>query len=386
MKKVFRTKLCDLLGIEYHVILAGIGALPGMVTTTEHFNVSGARLVAAVSNAGGLGVLGGAQLTPEQLRSEIREVKRLTKGPFGVDLMLPETVGSQESISSMKANMMAEHKDLAAAVDRLREEFDIPKVKAPANSPVWNVWQPEFVMSQADVVFEEGVEVLATGIGIPEWVVSRAHAVGMKVIALVGNVRQARRAADRGVDIIVAQGYDAGGHTGVIGTLALLPQVVDAVYPLPVVGAGGIGDGRGLAAVLMLGAIGAWVGTAFEATEEANIVSDSKQQLLEAGAEDTMVSRMYTGKTARWIKNPVATAWQERQIPTLPMPLQTMLVADLLYGLETAKKFELTPLPAGQGAGMIKQIRSAEQVLDEMIDQAIRALRLKTPAELIIEE
>src|SRR5581483_10028139 len=252
------TAICDILGIEYPVILAGMGPTAGRGGGAA----ATAPLVAAVSNAGGLGVLGGAGSTPEELREEIRKVRSLTDKPFGVDLLLPSNLVRPvspspalpqrigEGATDWRAQIPQEYWD---AINGLKAQFGIPEVQREGPAPGGGAWRIE---DQVQVVLDERVPVFASGLGNPAPYVPPCRDLGIKVIALVGNVKNARRVADSGADIVVAQGHEAGGHTGRIGTLALVPQVVDAVAPVPVVAAGGIGDGRGLAAALALGAHG----------------------------------------------------------------------------------------------------------------------------------
>jgi NAD(P)H-dependent flavin oxidoreductase YrpB (nitropropane dioxygenase family) len=262
-----------LLGIEHPVILAGMGG------------VSTAELVAAVSNAGGLGVIGGATLSPQELRQEIRKVRALTDKPFGVDLLLPplEDLPRAEGAGEGEAARWRERipPQITETVARLKRHFGLPEAP-PEAMPRFS---PAFLRRQVEVVLEERVPVFASGLGNPAPFVPDLHRNGAKVIALVGNVKNARRVKEGGADIIVAQGHEAGGHTGRIGTMALVPQVVDAVRPTPVVAAGGIGDGRGLAAALCLGAVGVWVGTAFLVAEESPLDPDLKRRILEATEE-----------------------------------------------------------------------------------------------------
>ncbi|HLZ69329.1 MAG TPA: nitronate monooxygenase family protein [Dehalococcoidia bacterium] len=375
------TKICDLLGIEYPVILAGMGPTAGRAGGAA----ATAPLVAAVSNAGGLGVLGGAGSTPEQLREEIRKVRGLTSKPFGVDLLLPSNVvrqpgGSNGGATDWRAQIPHPYWE---AIAGLKAQFGIPDVQREGSAPGVGAWRIE---DQVQVLFDERVPVFASGLGNPAPYVPRCRELGIKVTALVGNVKNARRVADAGVDIVVAQGHEAGGHTGRIGTLALVPQVVDAVAPVPVVAAGGIGDGRGLAAALALGAHGVWCGTAFLATEEANIASLQKQKIVEANEEDTRVTRLYSGKTMRNITNPLIEAWDALNIKALPMGLQGLLIADLLAGIRASDKEELLMNAAGQISGLIGGLRPARAVLDEIVDGAAEILTRELPARAQVAE
>jgi NAD(P)H-dependent flavin oxidoreductase YrpB (nitropropane dioxygenase family) len=379
-----------MLSIAYPIILAGMGG------------VAGPTLTAAVSNAGGLGVLGAAGLNADQLRDWIRKTKELTDKPFGVDLLIPQIdmppISGKFSIGDLRAFLPAE--DLAF-VDKLKKEIGIPDVEIPPLEV-----QSDFLSggkSLVDAILEERVAVFASGLGNPESIVPRAHAQGMKVIGLVGNVKNARRVADAGADIIVAQGHEAGGHTGRIGTMALVPQVIDAVHPLPVVAAGGIGDGRGLVASLAMGACGVWVGSAFLLADEACIdppkdwvtnvgvdpyalepweIEDWKEGIIAATEEDTRVTRIYTGKTARFLRNKFIEAWDKAGGKALPMPLQTLLICEAELGLRKAHMTDYTSKFGGQIVGMLKERKRAKQIVDDMVEVAIVILKEKLPAEV----
>jgi nitronate monooxygenase len=368
------TSICDLLGIEYPVILAGMGPTVGGGLGAA----ATAPLVAAVSEAGGLGVLGGAGSSPDALRGFIGKVRELTGKPFGVDLLLPSNavsipgagsgnIGTGGTGTDWRSQVPQHYWD---AIEALKQQFGIPDARAdrPARTGNWTV------KDQVQVLFEERVPVFASGLGNPAPYVEGCRKLGIKVIALVGNVKNARRVADSGADIVVAQGHEAGGHTGRIGTMALVPQVVDAVAPVPVVAAGGIADGRGLAAALALGAQGVWCGTAFLATHEANIADWQKRRIVDATEEDTRVTRLYSGKTMRNVTNPLIEAWEGLNIKALPMGLQGLLISDLLTGIRASGNDELMMNAAGQISGMLSGLRSAKDVLDGIVDGAAALL------------
>jgi NAD(P)H-dependent flavin oxidoreductase YrpB (nitropropane dioxygenase family) len=225
-----------------------------------------------------------------------------------------------------------------------------------------------------EVVLEEGVPVFASGLGSPAPFAEALTANGTTVLALVGNVRAARQVAAGGADFVVAQGTEAGGHTGRIGTLALLPQVMDAVAPTPVIAAGGVASGRALAGVLAMGAVGGWCGTAFLVAEEANQPDLQQQRILDAAAEDTIVTRLYSGKTMRNIRNPLIEAWEARGLQALPMGLQAFLIRDLLHSVRGAGRHDLLMNAAGQTAGMLTRKRPAAEILEEMVGEAAEIL------------
>jgi NAD(P)H-dependent flavin oxidoreductase YrpB (nitropropane dioxygenase family) len=196
----------------------------------------------------------------------------------------------------------------------------------------------------------------------------RARAQGMKVMGVVGNVKNARRVASAGVDAVVAQGSEGGGHTGTVGTFALLPQAVDAVAPMPVVAAGSVTDGRGLAAALAFGCQGVWVGTRFLATPEADIPQWKKEAIVAAADDSTVRSRSYTGKPARMIKNAWTEQWEKGPFQPLPMPLQGALISPFMNACEDRR--DLQPNAAGQGSGLINEIKPAAKVVEDMISEA----------------
>ena len=368
-RPVLHTALCDILGIEYPVLLAGMGPTVG----ESNHGVAGPELVAAISNAGGLGVLGGTGYGPDQMEEAINKIRSLTDKPFGVDILLPvlgPQSGSDRPKDASMASLIPEaHRE---AVEQMRQSLGLPEVpRAPKDSSDPGMASALFNPgAQIDVITGMGVPVLATGLGDPAPFMSQLRNAGIKVISLVGNVKAARRVLAAGVDAVVAQGTEAGGHTGRIGTLALVPQVIDAANGVPVVAAGGIGDGRGLAAALAMGADAVWCGTVFIATDEANQERSRKERLVAADDEGTKVTRLYSGKTMRNITNPLIDAWENSGVKALPMGMQSALIAPLLKGSAAAGHDDWSMLAAGQVSGLIKKIRPAGEVLQEMVEQA----------------
>jgi nitronate monooxygenase len=371
-RTLLRTPLCDVLGIEYPVLLAGMGPTAG----GGRGSAATAPLVAAVSNAGGLGVLGGAGFGPDALRDEIGKIRSLTDKPFGVDLLMPSNAVRIERPADGADWRSQIPESYWEAIADLKRQFNIPDVRNETvqGSPRWKV------EDQVEVVIEERVPVLASGLGNPAPYVDRCHQLGIKVVALVGNTKNARRVAAAGVDAVVAQGTEAGGHTGRVGTLALVPQVIDAVAPTAVVAAGGIADGRGLAAALAMGAQGVWCGTAFLATQEANLYDWQKERIVNATDEDTAVTRLYSGKTMRNITNPLIQAWDALGVKALPMGMQGLLIADLVAGIRASGQDYLLMNAAGQAAGLISELKPAGQVVQEMVDGAALILTETLPA------
>ncbi len=372
-----RTELCDALGIEYPIVLAGMGPVAG-----KGEPVASAELVAAVSNAGGLGVLGGVAFGPDVLRAKIREIRSLTDRPFGVDLLLASAFlqtrarGEAGAPAPRPAPPRIPGESLAA-VRAIAEELDVPWLEAPRGASGPSMLPPEgksWAGAQMEVLLEEEVPVFASGLGSPAPFADVLKAHGVKILSLVGNVRAARQVAEDGADYVVAQGTEAGGHTGRIGTLALLPQVMDAVAPRPVLAAGGISSGRALAGALALGAVGGWCGTVFLVSDEANQPDLQKQRILDATAEQTTVTRLYSGKTMRNITNPLIEAWERHGLQAMPMGMQGLLVRDLLYSIEQAGRPDLLMNAAGQTAGMLNQKRPAAEILHEMVEEAAGVL------------
>jgi len=355
---VLRTPLCEELGIEYPIFLAGMGS-KGRATPPE--------LVAAVSEAGGMGILGCSWLDRDEVRRRIRRVRELTRKPFGVDLLLPASMAQDATPDrdEMRARIERDHPQHAAFMRKLLEQFGIAPARAGGRA-----LSPDFIRAQVEVCLEERIAVFAAGLGDPSWVVPDAHGVGMKVMGLVGSVRAAQRQVKAGVDYVIAQGYEAGGHTGRVANFPLIPMVVDAVAPVPVVAAGGIADGRGLVAGLALGAVGVWVGTAFLLAEESAIYPQHQDEIIRGSAEDFVVTRAYTGKTARDFDNEVIKAWESSGLRPLPMPLQGVLMGDFVAAAEAAGRYELVNNPAGQIGGMLRSRRPAREILRSMVSEA----------------
>jgi NAD(P)H-dependent flavin oxidoreductase YrpB (nitropropane dioxygenase family) len=375
-KKILRTEVCDMLGIEYPILLAGMGAVPGMPRTGKYYTGTSIELVAAVSNAGGFGVLGAAELSPAQIHEAVEDIKALTSKPFGLDLLFPAEIdrSTQEEINKKKANLPNDYKDYYAWMDKIREKYELPK--GEVEDHMKQAFDPDYVRAQFDASLEvEGPVAICSGVGTSEWAVERIHEAGKISVSLVGNVRQARKVAKLDTDIIVAQGTEAGGHTGKIGTLVLLPQVVDAVSPIPVLGAGGIGDGRGVAAAFSLGAKGVWVGTAFLASQETGLTKECLQRIVDVDENGTVISKFFTGKTCRTLRHPVADEWEEEGYQSLGMPLQLFSVVELFDAMERSGKPELFMLPSGQISGMINKVRPAKEIFDEMISTTIKTLK-----------
>jgi len=362
-RPVLRTAICDQLGIEYPIFQAGMGSR-GAATPP--------KLAAAVSEAGGLGVLGGSALSAEEIRQRIRTVRSLTDKPFGVDLLLPASLAQAETArSAVRAQIAKDFPKYAAFERELRQRYGLDPDVVLQDEVVIS---PKLVQAQAQVCLDEKVPVFIAGLGDPTWFVPKAKAQGMCVMGLVGTVRHAERQVKAGCDVIIAQGTEAGGHTGYVANFPLIPDVVDNVAPTPVLAAGGISDGRGVAAALALGALGAWLGTAFLVADECDIPAVKKDQIVSGRAQDFSTSRTYTGKNQRGFRHEIHQAWAESGLDPLPMPFQTVLMEDFMEAATVAGRLDLESNPAGQGAGLIKARAPARKIVEDIVQGTVEAL------------
>jgi enoyl-[acyl-carrier protein] reductase II len=305
------TKLCDLLGVQHPIMLAGMGG------------VSYGELAAAVSNAGGYGVLGMAGRQPEFIREEMRKVRKLTDRPFGVDL-------------------------LAAS--------------------------PESLTASVEIIIAEGASAFIAGLGVPMPIMDRLKKAGLKVMVVCGATKHAVKAEQAGCDAVICQGGEGGGHTGLVGTMPLVAQVVETVK-IPVVAAGGLYDGRGLAAALALGAVGVWMGTRFIASKEAHAAAMYHEAILEASDEDTVRTRCYSGKPMRVRKNPYVADWESRPQDIQPFPMQAGVshragvmggIGGQLEGLDPDKSC----FAMGQSAGGVTEVLPAGEIVRRIMAEA----------------
>lgn len=372
-----RTPICDLFAIEYPIVLAGMGG------------ASGPELAAAVSNAGGLGVLGAAASSPDELDEWIRRTRRLTDRPFGVDTLLPASVpdnldataprGSTEATGDSNATSLVPP-DVLEARDRFMDAEALPRRRregAPAsNRPVpRRALVRDFFNAQLEVVLDHRVPVYVAGLGVPPAdFMAKGRQFGMRFMGVAGQSRHVTKLVAAGVDAVVAQGTDGGGHNSPIGAMALIPQAVDAAGGVPVLGAGGITDGRGIAAAMMLGAVGVWIGTRFLATPEANIPDYQKQVLVRATDRDTMVSRSVTGKPARMLRGKWAEVYERGELTPLPMPLQGIVSTPVIASAIANERDDVFAGFAGQGVGMVGDITAAETVVAQLVEEATALL------------
>ena len=362
-----RTRLCEMFGIEFPI-----------------FAFSHCRdVVAAVSRAGGFGVLGALAFSPEELEQELAWIDQHVGGkPYGVDVVMPaKTLVSdkKEAVDKGELEKMipAGHKKF---VEDVLTRFEVPPLPAGAErSETLLGWTPSAGRGHVEVALAHPIKLLVNALGPPpEEVVKLAHEHGVKVAALVGTAAQAKKQVEVGVDIIVAQGAEAGGHTGDITTMVLVPDVVDAVAPVPVLAAGGIGSGRQAAAALALGADGVWTGSIWLAVKESDYHPALIEKILKASSGDTVRAKLWTGKPARLLKSKWTDAWESEASPgTLPMPLQFMLTGEALQRINRGVQAgvpgarELVSTPIGQIAGRINAVKSSQDVVYGMVEELV---------------
>jgi NAD(P)H-dependent flavin oxidoreductase YrpB (nitropropane dioxygenase family) len=335
-------------------------------------------VVAAVTNAGGLGMLGALAFTPERLAIELDWIDDHVDGkPYGVDVVMPASYAGAGDLPADASNaQMASILDELIPeghrryVEEVLDRYGVPKL--PDDDAVSRLlgWTHEGARPLVDIALSHPIRLLANALGPPPPdVVALAHAHGVQVAALVGTVPQAERQVQNGVDIIVASGYEAGGHTGEITTMVLVPDVVDAVAPVPVLAAGGIGDGRQVAAALALGAEGVWLGSIWLTTAESDMPPHLVEKLLTSGSRDTARSRALTGKPARQLRTGWTEAWEAPESPgTLAMPLQYMLTAEAQRRIARSDVKELQGIPVGQIVSRMNQVKPVRQVMFEMME------------------
>ncbi|MCU1427624.1 MAG: 2-nitropropane dioxygenase [Actinomycetia bacterium] len=342
-------------------------------------------VVAEVTKAGGFGVLGAVAHTPEQLEIDLRWIEEQVAGkPYGVDLLLPQKfVGADEGGLDREQVRSLLPPEQQAFIDDILRRYEVPS--PPADMQVGrggalNV-SPSGYGPLLDVAFGHDIKLIASALGPPPPdLIERAHGAGVAVVALAGKVVHAERHAAAGVDLIVAQGTEAGGHTGEVATMVLVPEVVDAVAPIPVLAAGGIARGRQMAAAIALGAQGVWTGSVWLTTDEAETHPVVKQKFLAATSSDTLRSRSLTGKPARMLRSAWTDEWERTDTPDpLGMPLQTALVAEAQFRIQRAAHQsgsgaeQLANYFVGQVVGSLDRVKPARQVVLDMIDEYIDA-------------
>jgi len=344
-------------------------------------------VVAAVSKAGGLGVLGAVGHGDEALETDLAWIEEeIGDRPYGVDLIVPARyAGSEEGglqVADLLATIPGAHREF---LDELLERYDVPEnPEAPsgwAERPGDAPFSANRASRQLDISLAHRPALVANALGPPPRdMLDRCHELGIKVAALAGTKVHAERHVAAGADIIIAQGTEGGGHTGQIGSMVLLPEVVDAVAPVPVLGAGGIGRGRQMAAAMALGAAGVWCGSVWLTTEEAETHPVVKQKMLDAATTDTLRSRSITGKPARMLRSAWTEEWDREDTPDpLGMPFQPILTDEALLRINRAAHHEgsgaeqLATYFVGQVVGSMNRTRGTGQVVMDMIEEFIEA-------------
>lgn len=356
MKITTTTPLCRQLGVEHPIF-----AFSHSVEVTVE-----------VTRAGGFAVLGVARDEPQEITRMLAEVRAaIGSRPFGVDVMFPKIEGQPETVEEMKKQLPPAH---VRFVERLFEKYAVPVATRP-HFFTQTVRSQRFFEAQLDAVLASDVDLVAMAVGVPPEVVARIRAAGKTSLALVGAPRHAQAALAAGVDILVAQGADAGGHTGSIGTFTLVPQIVELAGDVPVIAAGGIGHGRQVAASLAMGAQGAWLGTAWLTTREHALSDVLVDKLLAAGSDDTLISRAHSGKPCRLLKTAWTEEWHASDAPPpLAMPYQQALVGGLFAAVEEHEVRALLYTPAGQSVAWCREREGVSDVMQRLMRQTRDAL------------
>jgi len=367
-----RTAFTELVGVQHPIV---------------GFNRSPA-VVAAVTNAGGLGVLAASAFTAPELDAQLTWIEEQVDGkPYGVDLLVPEKFAAGDPdnlVASLRAQIPQAHLDFVA---ELLDRYGIPE--APASAGVGAIYDeiaaalsPAGAEPLLDVAFSHRIALIANALGTPPaGLVARAKDAGVKVAALVGQAKHARRQLDAGVDLLIAQGTEAGGHTGTIATMVLTPEIVEVAAGRPVLAAGGIASGRQMAAALALGAAGVWCGSVWLSSAEDVANQAVKDKFLRAASTDTLRSPTRTGKPARQLRTAWHDEWEAAASPApLPLPLQPLLVNDAWRRIDAAAAaghegaLRLESFFIGQVVGSFTEIRPAAEITRQIIADCERRI------------
>lgn len=356
MPNPLHTPLCDDLGAT-HPIFGFTHSLDAAI---------------AITRSGGIGIWGATRSTPEEIEVGLTRMDaELGDLPYGIDLVIPPGMPERDNRAEIEAAIPDGHRDFVAG---LRQRFDVPDDGEPGMRSRF-VRSEDVARAQVDVAMDSNLRVLALGIGSPEWVIGPAKERGMKMISLVGQPKHAEKALRAGADILVAQGYDAGAHTGTVGTFSLVPRIVDLAGDVPVVAAGGVATGRHVAASLAMGAQGVWLGTAWLLCEEEHTHPQIAAKLMAAESADTVISRADSGKTLRQVRTAWSDAWAAQDAPApLKMPYQDILVGDVLGQIE---RHEIEPLmhsPAGQSIAYFDRPTTVAEVMNGLVEEATATL------------
>ena len=359
-----KTELCERFGIEYPIFV---------FTPSE-------KVAAAVTRAGGLGMLGCVRFNDaDDLEQVLQWMDENTDGkPYGVDIVMPAKVPTEGTSVDINKLIPQAHRDFVA---KTLADLGVPPLPEDEERSEGVLgWLHSVARSHVEVALKHPIKLIANALGSPpKDVIDQVHAAGVPVAALAGSAKHAQRHVENGVDIVIAQGHEAGGHTGEIASMVLVPEVVDGVAALggntAVLAAGGIGTGRQVAAALALGAQGVWMGSAFLTAAEYDLgvrteggASVIQQALLAAGSSDTVRRRIYTGKPARLLKSRWTDAWDAEGAPEpLPMPLQNILVSEAHQRMSESSDPTTVAMPVGQIVGRMNEIRPVADIVEELV-------------------
>ncbi|KEQ18445.1 NAD(P)H-dependent flavin oxidoreductase [Endozoicomonas numazuensis] len=338
-------------------------------------------VVVEVSKAGGIGVFGAAGYTPEQLKQELDWIQdKVGDKPFGIDVIMPNNYMGDE-VPDLEAMIPEEHK---VWVESVMQKYDIPPLPRDLDGDSYHSvngsdigWTHKICRQLLEVAFEyPNLKVMVNALGTPpQDILDTCKEKGILVGALAGKVKHAVAHKEGGLDFVVAQGHEAGGHTGKVTTMVLIPQVVDAVHPMPVLAAGGIGGGRQMAAAMALGAEGVWCGSVWLTSPESEVEPLPKRKLIEATSEDTVQSKMISGKPARMLRSKWTDEWESEECPgALPMPLQGMLAQEAHIRIARAQNEELAFYPTGQIVGMMNEEKGCKTIMYDMLNEYLESL------------
>lgn len=337
-------------------------------------------VVVEASRAGGMGVLGAAWMTPDELEASLKWIDRHVEGkPYGVDVVFPGTFAALDDDRDPEQILPREYRDF---VGGLVDRADIPPLPAAEATEFAREHATKMKMTPRDsersleIALRHPVKFVVGAMGVPpKHVIDAVHARGIKVGALIGSLKHALKQRDAGTDVLIAQGSEAGGHVGNISSLVLWPQIVDAVAPMPVLAAGGIGRGRQFAAAMALGVAGIWCGSIWLGSRESELTPDMKEQLFQASSEDAVVSKALTGKSCRILRSRYTEAWDKGDAPKpLTFPLQSILAGEPLRRAERARRLEYWTYAVGQIVGDMKSETTVRQIFADLLTEYVGAV------------
>ena len=345
-------QLCDELGAQ-HPIFGFAHSLDAAI---------------AITLSGGIGIWGATRSTPEEIEQGLSRMNdELGDRPYGIDLVIPNGMPEQDNRAEIEAAIPEAHRRFVAEI---RARHGVPDDGQPGMRSRF-VRSEQTARDQVAVALDSGLKILALGIGSPQWVIEPAKERGIKMVSLVGQPKHAEAAIRAGADMLVAQGYDAGAHTGTVGTFSLVPSIVDVAGDVPVIAAGGIATGRHIASSLALGAVGVWIGTAWLVCAESHTEPEIMAKLLAAESADTVISRADSGKTLRQIRTAWSDEWASDDAPSpLKMPYQDILVGDILGQIERHRIEPLMHTPAGQSIAYFDRETTVAEVMANLVSES----------------